>query len=115
MIGGVGNNNGVGLLQPERPIQRDTSQNTRPTGDRNESGRNTRAIVDGEVQTNRIDPERLERRVQARQAAEDARLERFRADDLPLSTSRALDAFSGVASQRDDGESDQLTGIDIRV
>lgn len=115
MIGGVGNNNGYGLLQPDRPIQRDQAQNTRPSGERNDSSRNTRTIVDGETSANRVDPERLERRVQARQAAEDARLQRFRADDLPLSTSQALDTFSGVASQRDDSDGEELTGIDIRV
>lgn len=58
--------------------------------------------------------EGLERRVEARKAAEDARLERFRADDVPLATSRALATFADVAGRRD-GEDAELAGIDIRV
>lgn len=58
--------------------------------------------------------EGLERRVEARKAAEDARLERFRADDVPFATSRALATFADVAGQRD-GEDTELAGIDIRV
>lgn len=58
--------------------------------------------------------ESLERRVEARKAAEDARLERFSADDVPFATSRALAIFADVAGQRD-GEDAELAGIDIRV
>ncbi|HCW91868.1 MAG TPA: UDP pyrophosphate phosphatase, partial [Marinobacter sp.] len=59
-------------------------------------------------------PEDLQRRVDARRAAEDVRLERFRADQLPLSTSRALDAFTDIASRNDDGTG-ELAGIDILI
>lgn len=58
--------------------------------------------------------ELLQRRVEARQAAEDVRLERFNADDLPLSTARALSTFVEVAAQRD-GQDVELAGIDIRI
>ncbi|MEP3166532.1 MAG: UDP pyrophosphate phosphatase, partial [Marinobacter sp.] len=58
--------------------------------------------------------ESLERRVEARQAAEDVRLERFRADEVPLNTSRALSTFADVAA-RGDASDNVLSGIDILV
>ncbi|MDX1458461.1 MAG: UDP pyrophosphate phosphatase [Marinobacter sp.] len=58
--------------------------------------------------------ELLERRVEARRAAEDVRLERFRADDLPLAASQALSTFAEVAAQQD-GQDVELAGISIRV
>lgn len=58
--------------------------------------------------------ESLERRIEARQAAEDARLERFRADEIPFNTSRALSTFADVAG-RGDGSDSGLAGIDILV
>lgn len=54
------------------------------------------------------------RRVEARRAAEDVQLERFRADELPLNASQALNTFADVASQRE-GRDVELAGIDIRV
>lgn len=59
-------------------------------------------------------PDALERRIEARRAAEDTRLERFRADDIPLNTSRALATFANVAAPSEAPEG-VLTGIDIRV
>lgn len=59
-------------------------------------------------------PEDLQRRVEARRAAEDVRLEQFRSDQVPLSTSRALDAFTDIASRNDDGTG-ELAGIDILI
>jgi hypothetical protein len=56
----------------------------------------------------------LERRIEARRAAEDTRLERFRADDVPLNTARALSTFANVAAPAEAPEG-VLTGIDIRV
>lgn len=56
----------------------------------------------------------LQRRVEARQAAVDARLERVGGDELPLSTARALSTFSAVASQGS-GQDTELAGIDIRI
>lgn len=61
-----------------------------------------------------IDTQAIGRRVEARQAAEDSRLERFRADDLPFASARALDVFAAVAGQRE-GSDVELAGIDIRV
>ncbi|WP_303291327.1 UDP pyrophosphate phosphatase [Marinobacter sp. SS5-14b] len=56
------------------------------------------------------------RRIEARRAAEDARLERFRADELPLPASRALSAFAGVAAAGQEFENGSvITGIDIIV
>ncbi|WP_166251495.1 UDP pyrophosphate phosphatase [Marinobacter salicampi] len=65
-------------------------------------------------QPDAIDSAAIERRVEARQAAEDARLERFRADELPFASARALDVFAAVAGQRDGGDV-EMAGIDIRV
>ncbi|MGM0570431.1 UDP pyrophosphate phosphatase [Marinobacter sp.] len=63
------------------------------------------------------DTEGYLRRVQARAAAEDTRLESFRADDIPMANLRALQTFATVASQREgmDGYDAELAGIDIRV
>ncbi len=108
MIGGV-NSNGYGTLQPDRLIQRDDAARQ---GDR----RNTGIVIDAEAPVRRdtIDPQLLERRVQARQAAQDAQLERFRADDIPRRNAEALEVFTGIASQHD-GSDVELAGIDIRV
>jgi len=58
----------------------------------------------------------LPRRVEARRAAEDARLEIFRADDLSPSAARALSTFAGVAAAGQEYENGSvLTGIDIMV
>lgn len=58
----------------------------------------------------------LERRVEARRAVEDARLERFRADDVPLPTARALSTFALVAAAgQEPGDEASLAGIDILV
>lgn len=59
-------------------------------------------------------PEATERRIEARRAAEDTRLERFRADEMPLNTSRALATFANVAAPSEAPEG-VLTGIDVRV
>lgn len=58
--------------------------------------------------------ESLERRVEARRASEDARLERFRADDVSLPAARALSTFASVASAGQDAGA-ELAGIDILV
>ncbi|MCD1629722.1 MULTISPECIES: UDP pyrophosphate phosphatase [Marinobacter] len=60
--------------------------------------------------------EATERRIEARRAAEDARLERFRADELPLPASRALSTFAGVAAAGQEFEGGSvISGIDILV
>lgn len=101
MINGLSPNN-YGLVQPDR------DGNGRP------DSRNPAPVADSSTSRDMVDPQRLERRVQARQAAEDARLERFRADEVPLRNARALDVFTGIASQSDGGDV-ELAGIDIRV
>ncbi len=58
--------------------------------------------------------ELAQRRVEARRAAEDVRLEPFRADELPLVASQALSTFAAVAAQQGERETD-LAGISIRV
>ena len=61
-------------------------------------------------------PEATNRRVEARRAAEDARLEMFRAEDVSLSAARALSTFAGVAAAGQEYENGSvLTGIDIMV
>lgn len=61
-------------------------------------------------------PEATNRRVEARRAAEDVRLESFRADDVSPSAARALSAFAGVAAAGQEYESGSvLSGIDIMV
>lgn len=60
--------------------------------------------------------ESLERRIEARRAAEDTRLERFRADDMPLPTAQALSTFAVVAAAGQESGGDlPLAGIDILV
>lgn len=60
--------------------------------------------------------EDLERRVEARRAAEDTRLERFRADDVSLPAAQALSTFAAVASAGQEGSgATALAGIDILV
>lgn len=64
----------------------------------------------------RTPAESLERRVEARRAAEDARLERFRADEIPLPTAQALSTFALIAaSGQESGADAPLAGIDILV
>jgi hypothetical protein len=60
-------------------------------------------------------PDAIERRIEARRAAEDTRLEQFRVDDVPLRTSRALEAFATVAAPANETPDGLITGIDIRV
>lgn len=108
MIGGI-NSNGYGTLQPDRAIQRDDSA-------RQDARRSSGNVYDADLPGRRdtVDPQLLERRVQARQAAQDAQLERFRADDIPRRNAEALEIFTGIASHRD-GSDVELVGIDIRV
>ncbi len=72
-----------------------------------------RADIGGR-QANLIDTASIERRVEARRASEDVRLERFRADDVPLASARALEAFTSVAGFRESVDV-ELAGIDIVV
>ncbi|QSP96509.1 UDP pyrophosphate phosphatase [Marinobacter salinisoli] len=57
-----------------------------------------------------------ERRIEARRAAEDVRLERFRADQIPLPAAQALSTFAVVAAAGQGFENEApLAGIDILV
>jgi hypothetical protein len=59
--------------------------------------------------------ESTERRVEARRAVEDVRLERFRADEVPLPAARALSTFASVAASGQESGSTVLAGIDVLV
>jgi hypothetical protein len=119
MIGGINPNNNFAFQSGNSSPARERSDVARTPAsapDRNAEGVR-RDLADGRANTlapARVDTEGLERRVEARRAAEDARLERFRADELPLSTSRALSTFTDIAARGDSGEN-SLAGIDIRV
>jgi hypothetical protein len=88
----------------------DERQQSRPAPAGNSTGDNPAA-------SGAEDTEGYLRRVQARAAAEDTRLEPFRSDDIPAANQRALQTFAAVASQREgmDGYDAELAGIDIRV
>jgi hypothetical protein len=114
MIGGLPSNS-YGPLQPERPAQRAPAEVTRPeSGTRAETDRQQINDDNGRTRQLSTDPQLLERRVQAREAAKDGQFERFRADEVPLANARALDVFTGIASQREEGDV-ELAGVDIRV
>ncbi|MDI9246103.1 UDP pyrophosphate phosphatase [Marinobacter sp. CHS3-4] len=120
MIGGVNPNNSIAYQSGNNAPVRERSDGARAPASTAEDNRGQvrRDLTQGaspnvEART-QTSPDATERRIEARRAAEDSRLERFRADDVPLSTSRALSTFADVAS---DGEAPEgvLTGIDIRV
>ena len=77
-----------------------------------------RALADSRqgVASERTPTESLERRVEARRASEDIRLERFRAGEVSLPAARALSTFASVAAAgQDAGTGGSLAGIDILV
>lgn len=118
MIGGVNSNSSLpyqsGNNNPVRE-RSDVARTPASSPDRSVEGVR-RDLAEGRPETapRQVNTESLERRVEARRAAEDARLERFRADELPLSTSRALSTFTDIAARGDNGENG-LVGIDILV
>ena len=78
--------------------------------DLGDNGRRSTAESDASAREN------LARRVEARRAAEDTRLERFQADQISLPTAKALSTFAGVAAAgQDAGAESSLAGIDIIV
>lgn len=121
MVSGLGPNT-LSPAQSEASSARsrsDVARNSAVTGP-NASPDNVRQSL-GEPRSGReprqpdiIDSVAIERRVEARQAAEDVRLERFRAEDLSFASARALNVFASVAGQRE-GTDTELAGIDIRV
>ncbi|SFR75265.1 hypothetical protein SAMN05216203_2776 [Marinobacter daqiaonensis] len=88
--------------RPELLVDARNDTRARPAGDQNPEGQDTQAYL---------------RRVQARAALEDVRLEPFRSDDIPLANARAVQTFAAIANQREglDGYDAELTGISIRV
>lgn len=68
----------------------------------------------GQVTQGRVDQAAIRRRVEARQAAAESRLETFQPNQVSLASSRALDAFTAVASYQD-RSGVVVAGVDIRV
>lgn len=120
MIGGLSPGNNILLQSGNNSPVRERSDAARAPASAPEKLAETarRELADGLGQRppERSVSESLERRVEARRASEDARLERFRADELPLPAARALSTFAGVAAagQEPDGSA-TLAGIDIMV
>ncbi|MBS3803078.1 MAG: UDP pyrophosphate phosphatase [Oleiphilaceae bacterium] len=122
MVGGL-NPNSLNPAQSEATSARarpDVARNSAASGPNATEDANRQALsqASSERDTSRlpdvIDTAAINRRVEARQAAEDSRFERFRADEMPRASSQALDVFASVAAQRD-GSDVELAGIDIRV
>lgn len=120
MIGGVNPNSGLPFQSGNNSPVRERSDVARApaTSPDNNSDAVRRDLSDPRSRNAEERPvpsaESLERRIEARQAAEDVRLERFRADEVPLNTSRALSTFADVAA-RGDTSDNVLAGIDILV
>ena len=106
MIGGLPTNNDLQIRSEQTRSQQGRSTPQPEQAPQREEGSGRRDTIQ--------DPAAFERRVEARRAAEDARLEQFRADELPLQNSRALQTFTAVAGQRSDDDA-ELAGISIRV
>ena len=120
MIGGVNSNNPFAFQTGNNAPARERSDVARAPASTAEDNRSQvrRDLTQGATASaetrSTTPPDATERRIEARRAAEDSRLERFRADDVPFNTSRALSTFADVAA-RDEAPEGVLTGIDIRV
>lgn len=123
MIHGVGSNGGYPLQSGSGVVRErsDVARNPAASPEKTPSDVEqtlARAAADNGTEDFRrpdmVSDRELQRRVEARQAAADARLERFNGDELPLATARALSTFSAVASQGS-GQDTELAGIDIRI
>lgn len=120
MIGGINPNSGLAFQSGNNSPVRERSDVARAPATTPDNNRDAvrRDLSDTRSPAAEARPvpsaESLERRIEARQAAEDVRLERFRADEIPLSTSRALSTFADVAARGDTSDSG-LSGIDILV
>lgn len=120
MIGGINPNSNLAYQAGNNALARERSDVARAPAStaENNPGQVRRDLTDGASSSTEArpatPPDALERRLEARRAAEDTRLERFRADDVPLNTSRALATFANVAAPSEAPEG-VLTGIDIRV
>ncbi len=119
MIGSITPGNSYGYAGTGQGLSRDRNEFGRTTVSVPEKGTETPAD-----RTEQSSPGMAElsaeavplRRVEARQAAEDVRLESFRADEIPLQTARALSVFAAVSASGDDStQSGTLAGIDLIV
>ncbi|TGN41989.1 UDP pyrophosphate phosphatase [Marinobacter confluentis] len=121
MIGGVNPNSNLAYQTGNNVPVRERSDIARAPASTAEgnAGQVRRDLAEGaspSAESRPVTPQdALERRIEARRAAEDTRLERFRADDLPLNTSRALATFANVAAPASEAPDSLITGIDIRV
>ena len=120
MIGGINPGNNFNFQTGNNSLVRERSDAARAPASTPEKTPDAarRDLADGNqgVVSDRNATESLERRVEARRAAEDARLERFRADEVSLPAARALSAFASVAAAgQETGGNGSLAGIDILV
>ncbi|HKK54953.1 UDP pyrophosphate phosphatase [Marinobacter sp.] len=120
MIGGVNPNSNLAYQTGNNAPARERSDVARAPASTAEtnSGQVRRELAESALPSTETRPttprDAAERRIEARRAVEDARLERFRADDVPLSTARALSTFASIAAPAEVPEG-VLTGIDVRV
>ncbi len=120
MIGGINPGNNFSFQTGNNSPVRERSDAARAPASTPEKAPDAarRDLADGSQGTvsERSTTESLERRVEARRAAEDVRLESFRADDVPLPVARAMSTFASVAAAGQESGSDgTLAGIDILV
>lgn len=121
MIGGINPNSSLAYQAGNNAPARERSDVARAPAStaENNAGQVRRDLTNGGSPTAEARPptpsDAPERRIEARRAAEDTRLERFRADDLPFNTSRALATFANVAAPAFEAPDSLITGIDIRV
>lgn len=120
MIGGITSGNNYGYQTGNNSPVRERSDGARAPAAAPEklpaSARRDLAEARSFTAIERLPEASLERRVEARRAAEDVRLERFRADEVPLPTARALSTFALVAAAgQEPGDDVPLAGIDILV
>lgn len=124
MIGGL-NNNGLTPALPDPGGARDRREPSRGGASYvsaydSQAGNNalpSPPVADsesGRPAPDRVDQAAMRRRVEARQAAAESRLETFQTDQVSLASSRALDAFTTVAGYQDRVDV-ELAGVDIRV
>ncbi|MBU2954152.1 UDP pyrophosphate phosphatase [Marinobacter sp. F3R08] len=120
MIGGINPGNQVNFQTGNNSPVRERSDAARAPASAPEKtsdlARRDLADASQGLASERDTTESLERRVEARRAAEDVRLEQFRADDVSLPAARALSTFASVAAAgQETGNSGNLAGIDILV
>ncbi|MCM0611206.1 UDP pyrophosphate phosphatase [Marinobacter sediminum] len=120
MIGGINPGNNYGFQSGNNSPVRERSDAARVPASTPEKITDTvrRDLADSPQSPvkDRTPGESLERRVEARRASEDVRLERFRADEVSLPTARALSTFADVAAAgQESGGETSLAGIDILV